>query len=96
MAKFIRLVTHDGEIGEQYLRQPPPDPAKFGLPTEDDGLRDDPMLAGSLHNGPGYRLDVEALRALGDPSSSRSASSPGRRWRPEQPGRRRLCWARNL
>ncbi len=66
MAKFIRLVIHDGEIGEQYLRQPPPDPAKFGLPTEDDGLRDDPMLAGSLHNGPGYRLDVEALRALGD------------------------------
>lgn len=66
MAKFIRLVIHDGEIGEQYLRQPPPDPAKLGLPTEDDGLRDDPMLAGSLHNGPSYRLDVEALRALGD------------------------------
>lgn len=66
MAQFIRLVTHDGEVDEQYLRQPPPDPAMLGLPTEDDGRRDDPMLAGSLHNGPSYRLDVEALRALGD------------------------------
>lgn len=66
MAKFIQLVIHDGEVGEQFLAQPPPDPAIFGLPTEDDGRRDDPMLAGSLHNGPSYRPDVAALRRLGD------------------------------
>src|SRR5690606_41717837 len=40
-----------------------PDPAQLGLPTEDDGARDDPLMTG--HSAPiaEYRLDVEALKA---------------------------------
>ena len=34
MAKFIRLVTHQGEFTDDYLAQPDPDPAMFGPPAE--------------------------------------------------------------
>ena len=44
MAKFIALVSHEGLIGPDYLDRPAPDPAAFGLPSEDDGSRDDPLL----------------------------------------------------
>ncbi len=42
MAKFIALVSHRGPITADFVAQPDPDPATFGLPTEDDGSRDDP------------------------------------------------------
>ena len=48
MAKFIALVQHKGELPTTYAAQPAPDPAAFGLPTEDDGSRDDPMLGQSI------------------------------------------------
>ena len=41
MAKFIQLVMHQGRLPDDYLDRPAPDPAQFGLPTEDDGSRDD-------------------------------------------------------
>lgn len=44
MAKFIALVSVQGEIDGGYLAQPAPDPAAFGLPTEDDGTRGDALL----------------------------------------------------
>ena len=62
MANFIVLVMHDGELPDGY-RFPPVDPAQFGLPTEDDGSRDDPLLAQNIRTITGYRPDVEALRA---------------------------------
>src|SRR5215207_9880794 len=37
MAKFIGMVSHKGEVTAEYLERPAPDPAMFGLPTEDDG-----------------------------------------------------------
>ena len=44
MAKFIALVSYDGPLPDGYADQPGPDPAMFGLPTEDDGARDDALL----------------------------------------------------
>ena len=64
MAKFIQLVMHVGPLADDYLDQPPPDPAQFGFPTEDDGSRDDLLLAGNLAMPP-YFPDAAALRATG-------------------------------
>lgn len=62
MAKFIQLVMHPGPLPADYLDQPDPDPAQFGLPTEDDGSRDDALLAYNMAMPP-YRPDAEALIA---------------------------------
>jgi pimeloyl-ACP methyl ester carboxylesterase len=62
MAKFIQLVMHPGPLPADYLDQPAPDPATFGLPTEDDGSRDDALLSRNLAM-PVFEPDVEALRA---------------------------------
>jgi len=37
MAKFMALTSHRGEIPADWVDRPAPDPAAFGLPTEDDG-----------------------------------------------------------
>ena len=49
MAKFIALVSHKGPFPADYADQPAPDPAMFGLPTEDDGSRDDPLRRAEHH-----------------------------------------------
>jgi pimeloyl-ACP methyl ester carboxylesterase len=64
MAKFIQLVMHVGPLPDDYLDQPAPDPARFGLPTEDDASRDDPLLTHNLAMPP-YQPDADALRATG-------------------------------
>jgi pimeloyl-ACP methyl ester carboxylesterase len=63
MAKFIALVSRKGEIPADYLDQPAPDPAMFGLPTEDDGSRTDPLLAQNMISCTHYQPDFDALRA---------------------------------
>jgi pimeloyl-ACP methyl ester carboxylesterase len=63
MAKFIALTSLKGLIPTDYLDQPPPNPAHFGLPTEDDGSRDDPMLGRHIIAVTHYKPDIEALRA---------------------------------
>ena len=63
MAKFIALVSHDGPLPDGYADQPGPDPAMFGLPTEDDGSRDDALLRLNMPSCPAYRHDFDALRA---------------------------------
>lgn len=65
MAKFIAAVTHDGEYPADYLDRPAPDPADFGLTTEDDGRRTHPLFR-NTPSGNVYAPDVEALVALGD------------------------------
>src|ERR671919_2840464 len=45
MAAFIAMTSWQGQFTEDYFTQPPPDPARFGMPTEDDGSRDDPLLS---------------------------------------------------
>src|SRR6266567_1003648 len=63
MAKFIALVSHEGPIPTGFADQPGPDPATFGLPTVDDGSRDDALLCLKMPSCPGYRHEFDALRA---------------------------------
>jgi pimeloyl-ACP methyl ester carboxylesterase len=63
MAKFIALTGHKGEIPADWLERPAPDPATFGLPTEDDGSRDDPLLGMAMGSTIEYEPDYDALRA---------------------------------
>ena len=62
MAKFIAVVSAEGPLPADYLDRPAPDPAMFGMSTEDDGSRDDPLLRWNLAMPP-YRPDADALRA---------------------------------
>lgn len=62
MAAFIALTSWEGEITDAYLAQPAPDPAVFGMPSEDDGRRDDPLLSERSWAVPLYRPDLDALR----------------------------------
>lgn len=63
MAAFIALTSWEGEITEEYFAQPVPDPAAFGMPTQDDGSRDDPLLSDRSWAVPLYEPDIEALKA---------------------------------
>jgi pimeloyl-ACP methyl ester carboxylesterase len=63
MAKFIAIVSHQEPVTADYLDQPAPDPAMFGLPAEDDGTRNDPLLGQNMGTCPSYRHDFGALRA---------------------------------
>ena len=63
MAKFIAIVGYQGEISADYVTRPAPEPAAFGLPTEDDGSRNDPLLGQNLRSCTGYRPDFAALAA---------------------------------
>ncbi|MGI8429079.1 MAG: alpha/beta fold hydrolase [Solirubrobacteraceae bacterium] len=61
MAKFMQLVMCQSPLPADYLDQPAPDPAQFGLPTEDDGSRDDLLFSGNLAMPP-FEPDAKALR----------------------------------
>jgi hypothetical protein len=62
MAHFIAIVSHHGKFTADFARQPAPDPAMYGLPTEDDGSRNDPLLGLALVGSIRYEPDLEALR----------------------------------
>jgi len=62
MAAFMAVVSHQGPFTPEFLAQPTPDPAMFGMPAEDDGSRNDPMLTWTVVTGPTYEPDFEALR----------------------------------
>jgi len=62
MAKFIALVSYEGPFPADYADQPAPDPAMFGLPTEDDGSRNDPLVGQNMISGSHYQHDFDALR----------------------------------
>lgn len=63
MAKFIAIVSYKGPIPADYVDQPDPDPAMFGLPTEDDGSRTDALLGQNMLTCTHYRPDFDALRS---------------------------------
>jgi pimeloyl-ACP methyl ester carboxylesterase len=63
MAAFVAMTSWPGEYTDEYFDRPAPDPAAFGMPTEDDGSRDDPLLSDRSWAISGYRPDVEALVA---------------------------------
>jgi pimeloyl-ACP methyl ester carboxylesterase len=62
MAKFIALVSHKGLIPSDYGDRPAPNPAMFGLPTQDDGSRSDPLLGQNMVSSIHYQPDFDALR----------------------------------
>lgn len=62
MAKFIALVMHKGPISADYLKQPAPDPAMFGMPAEDDGSRDDALMGRNMIPTTHYEPNFDALK----------------------------------
>jgi len=63
MAHFIAVVSHEGEFPADFAQQPAPDPAMFGMPSEDDGTRTDPLLGLALVGSIRYEPDLDAVRA---------------------------------
>lgn len=63
MAKFIKIVSYKGPITAEYLNEPGPDPAMFGLPTNDDGSRNDVLLGQNIIGLTDFEPDFDALRA---------------------------------
>src|SRR4051795_1388785 len=45
MAAFIAMTSWRGEFTGDYFAQPAPDPAAYGMSSEDDGRRDNPLLS---------------------------------------------------
>jgi pimeloyl-ACP methyl ester carboxylesterase len=63
MAAFMAMTSWQGEFTDEYFAQAAPDPAAFGMPTEDDGSRDSPLLSDRSWAVTSYRPDVDALVA---------------------------------
>jgi pimeloyl-ACP methyl ester carboxylesterase len=63
MVKFIQIVSLKGPVPPGFADEPGPDPASFGLPSEDDGSRDDVLLGQNLVTCCLYQPDLAALRA---------------------------------
>lgn len=62
MAGFIAMVMQRGELGADHVDQPGPDPAMFGMPTEDDGSRNDPLMSNMRGGGVSRVPDLAAVR----------------------------------
>jgi pimeloyl-ACP methyl ester carboxylesterase len=86
MAPFIAMTSWRGEFTDEYFAQPPADPVAFGMASEDDGSRDDPLLSDRSWAVSSYRPDVDAWarrqRASSSPwaRSQRAPSPDARRW----------------
>lgn len=60
MAGFMAMTSRQGEFTDDFEV---PGPEAFGLPTEDDGTRSDPLLSGISNAVTAYRPDVAAVQA---------------------------------
>ena len=63
MAQFIVAVSHKGPITPEFAAAPGPDPAMFGMPSEDDGTRGDALLGQNIVSCTHFEPDFEALKA---------------------------------
>ena len=63
MAAFMALTMWQGEYTDAYFAQPAPDPAQYGMPTDDDGTREDPLLTDRGAAIRDYHPDLDALDA---------------------------------
>ena len=63
MAAFIAMTSWPGEFRDAYFARPAPDPAQCGMPADDDGRRDDPLLSERSSAITDYHPDVTALIA---------------------------------
>jgi pimeloyl-ACP methyl ester carboxylesterase len=62
MAHFMAITSIRGPFPDDIGQQPAPDPAMFGMPTEDDGSRTDVMLGQNIIGTTHYEPDYEALK----------------------------------
>jgi hypothetical protein len=60
MAAFIALTSWQSEFPDDHPAGSAPD-AAFGVPVDDDGSRDDPLLSGASNAITAYRPDLAAL-----------------------------------
>jgi len=63
MAAFVAMTSWKGDFTEDYFARPAPDPAQFGMPSDDNGSRDDPVLSERSSAVSSYQPDVDALLA---------------------------------
>lgn len=63
MAAFMAMTMWKGEFTDEFFAQPPADPAMFGMPAQDDGSRDDPLVSERSAPIIAYRPDIAALTA---------------------------------
>ena len=81
MAKFMALVSHKGEIPADFAQRPAPDPAMFGMPTEDDGSRTDPLMGQNMRHRHALRAGLRrAARGVDADRHGRRRGVRGRRW----------------
>jgi pimeloyl-ACP methyl ester carboxylesterase len=92
MAKFIALVSHKGPIPAGFADQSAPNPADFGLPTEDDGSRDDPLIGQNIISCTNYQHDFDALRS----ASTRIVMAAGAQSEGEMANRAAVALAERL
>ncbi|WP_370969143.1 alpha/beta fold hydrolase [Amycolatopsis sp. cg9] len=89
MAAFMTLASWKGEFTDDFFALPPADPAQFGMPAEDDGRRDDPLLSDRSLAVTAYWPDVDALTA----ASTRIVIGVGEESIEEMTGRAALATA---
>ena len=92
MAKFIAQISYEGPLPAGYADQPAPDPAQFGLPVEDDGSRNDPLLGQNMISCTHYRHDFDAIRS----ASTRVVVGVGAESSRQTPGRAAVAVAERL
>ena len=63
MAKFMKVVMHQGPITAEFLNEPAPDPQMFGMSADDDGSRNDILVGQNIIGNTHYEPDFDALRA---------------------------------
>ena len=86
MAAFIAMTSWTGPFTEEYAARPLPEAAAYGMPSEDDGDRTDPLLSGISNPVTAYRPELEKLRAVptriavavGEQSRGPSPDAPAR------------------
>ena len=85
MGKFMQVVMHGGEFTPEVVAAPGLDPAMFGMPSDDDGVRTDLMLAHNVIYLTTFEPDFEALKraptrivlAVGEKSNGNLAQRGG-------------------
>jgi len=92
MAGFVGLTSWRGELTDEFFAQPLPDPAMFGMPTEDDGTRNDPLLSDRAKAVVAYVPDIAALTA----APTRIVVGVGEESRDQFPGRAAEALAQRL
>ncbi|MEJ1088683.1 alpha/beta hydrolase [Microbacterium sp. Mu-80] len=92
MAAFLAMTAWEGEFTDEYASLPAPDPATFGMPADDDGSRDDPLLSDRSWAVTLYRPDLQTLQS----SPTRIVVAVGRESRNVYTGRTALALAEQL